>query len=99
MRDAPYPELKATHTMARVGRPFTDYKPPPAAPVWAVIEGYGGFHVLVAAIELGVFDALEAIGPATGEELAGKVGARHRQPHRSRVVASSLPCFSRTCAR
>jgi SAM-dependent methyltransferase len=75
MRDAPYPELKATHTMARVGRPFTDYKPPAAAPVWAVIEGYGGFHVLVAAIELGVFDALEAIGPATGEELAGKVGA------------------------
>jgi SAM-dependent methyltransferase len=74
-RDAPYPELKATHTMARVGRPFTDRKPPPAAPVWAVIEGYGRFHVLVTAIELGVFDTLEAIGPATGEELAGEVGA------------------------
>ena len=32
-RDAPYPELKKTHTVAHVGRPFTDYKPPAAAPV------------------------------------------------------------------
>ena len=29
-RDAPYPELKKTHTMAHVGRPFTDFKPPAA---------------------------------------------------------------------
>ena len=28
MADSPYPELKKTHTMAHVGRPFTDYKPP-----------------------------------------------------------------------
>ena len=53
-RDAPYPELKKTHTMAHVGRPFTDYKPPPAAPVWAAIEGLGRYHVLLAALELGV---------------------------------------------
>ena len=26
-RDAPYPELKKTHTMARSGRPYTDVKP------------------------------------------------------------------------
>ena len=40
-RDAPYPELKKSHTMANQGRPWTDYKPPPAAPVWAAIEGLG----------------------------------------------------------
>ena len=40
MRDAAYPELKTTHTIARTGRPFTDYKPPPAAPVWEVIEAW-----------------------------------------------------------
>ncbi len=73
--DAPYPELKKTHTMARTGRPFTDRKPPAAAPVWAAIEGYGRFHVLVAAIELGVFDAIEAHGPVTGDELAADIGA------------------------
>ncbi len=40
-RDPPYPELKKTHTMAHGGRPWTDHKPPPAAPVWAVIQGLG----------------------------------------------------------
>ena len=45
-RDTPYPELKKTHPMAHVGRPFTDYKPPAAAPVWAVIEVLGRYHVL-----------------------------------------------------
>ena len=39
--DAPYPELKKTHTMARRGRPWRDYKPPPSGPVWAVIQGVG----------------------------------------------------------
>ncbi|MCY3648544.1 MAG: methyltransferase domain-containing protein [Acidimicrobiaceae bacterium] len=74
-RDAPYPELKKTHTMAHVGRPFTDYKPPAAAPVWAVIEGLGRYHVLLAALEIGVFEALDE-GPYTGmtaEELAGRL--------------------------
>jgi SAM-dependent methyltransferase len=74
MRDAAYPELKTTHTIARTGRPFTDYKPPAAAPVWDVIEGYGRFHVLVSALELGVFDALEQLGPSTGSELAEVLG-------------------------
>ncbi|MYB03778.1 MAG: hypothetical protein F4Y13_06195, partial [Acidimicrobiaceae bacterium] len=75
-RDAPYPELKKTHTMAHVGRPFTDYKPPAAAPVWAVIEGLGRYHVLLAALELGVFEALDE-APDTGMtagELAGRLG-------------------------
>lgn len=73
--DSPYPELKKTHSMARKGRPWTDYKPPAAAPVWAVIEGYGRFHVLVSALELGVFDALDRIGPSTADELAAEVNA------------------------
>lgn len=72
--DAPYPELKKTHTMARTGRPWTDRKPPPAAPVWAVIEGYGRFHTLVSALELGVFDALDRTGPATADDLADALG-------------------------
>lgn len=80
-RDAPYPEPKATHTMARTGRPWTDRKPPPAAPIWDVIEGLGRFHVLVSAIELGVFDALETTGAVTVEALATRLGAsvRHLQ--------------------
>jgi hypothetical protein len=63
MADSPYPELKKSHTMARTGRPWTDVKPPPAAPVWRVIQGFADYWVLVAALELGVFDALE---PASG---------------------------------
>lgn len=73
--DAPYPELKATHTAARVGRPFTARKPPAAAPVWAAIEGYGRFHVLVTALELGAFEALDRLGPSTGAALASDLGA------------------------
>lgn len=83
--DAPYPELKKTHTMARTGRPWTDYKPPAAAPVWAVIEGYGRFHVLVSALELGVFDVLDRLGPSTAEalavELAGQLDGDVSAPH------------------
>lgn len=72
--DAPYPELKKTHTIARRGRPWTDYKPPPAAPVWAVIEGYGRYHTLVTALDLGVFDTLDRLGTASGAELADELG-------------------------
>lgn len=75
MADSPYPELKKSHTMARTGRPFADHRPPPAAPVWDVIEGYGRFHVLVSALELGVFDVLDADGASTADDLAGRVGA------------------------
>ena len=74
-RDAPYPELKKTHTMARVGRPFTDVKPPAAAPVWAAIEGLARYHVLVAALELDVFDTLQRLGPSRAEEINVEIGA------------------------
>ncbi len=73
-RDAPYPQLKKTHTMARVGRPYSDVKPPAAAPVWAAIEGLGRYHVLLAAIELDVFDALRDAGPSTSAALAARLG-------------------------
>ncbi|MFT7476698.1 MAG: SAM-dependent methyltransferase [Verrucomicrobiales bacterium] len=74
-RDAPYPELKKTHTMAHKGRPWTDYKPPPAAPVWAAIEGLGRYYILLAALELGVFDTLQRLGPSRAEAVAEAIGA------------------------
>ncbi|HZB42016.1 MAG TPA: class I SAM-dependent methyltransferase [Ilumatobacter sp.] len=73
-RDAPYPELKKSHTMSRTGRPFTDVKPPPAAPVWAAIEGLARYHVLLAAIELRVFDAVLDAEWAESGELAERLG-------------------------
>lgn len=74
-RDAPYPELKKSHIAERVGRPWRDIKPPPAAPVWAVIQGYASYSALVAAVDLGVFDALGAAGPSTAASLAPALGA------------------------
>ena len=68
--DAPYPELKKTHTMARTGRPWRDVKPPPSGPVWAIIQGYGSYFMLVAAVDLGVFDGIERLGPCRVEALA-----------------------------
>ena len=79
-RDPPYPELKKTHTMARTGRPWTDRRPPASAPVWAAIEGLGRYYALVAALELGVFDALAAAdeghdaGQSPGAETAAGQG-------------------------
>ncbi|MDE0196256.1 MAG: class I SAM-dependent methyltransferase [bacterium] len=73
MADSPYPELKKTHTMARLGRPWTDVKPAPSAPVWNVIFGLGAYWMLVGAIELGLFDALWDHGPLRPEELAGRL--------------------------
>ena len=72
MADSPYPELKKTHTMAHTGRPWRDHKPPPSAPVWGVIQGFGSYWALVAAIDLGVFDALDA--PAECDALAEQLG-------------------------
>ena len=91
-RDAPYPELKKSHTMAHTGRPFTDFKPPPAAPVWAAIEGLARYHVLLAAIELGVFDAARDAGSAGADELAGTLGvsAPHLASLLDGVVALGL---------
>ena len=77
-RDSAYPELKTTHTMARTGRPWTDVKPPPAAPVWAAIEGHGRYHILLAALELGVFDTLDEAGATTSEAMATELGVSQR---------------------
>ena len=74
-RDAPYPELKKSHTMAHAGRPWTDYKPPPAAPVWAAIEGLGRYYILLAAIELDVFDTLQRLGPSPVEDISAALDA------------------------
>ncbi|WP_040492580.1 methyltransferase family protein [Ilumatobacter nonamiensis] len=92
MVDSPYPELKKTHTMARVGRPYTDRKPPAAAPVWDVIEGYGRFHALNSALELGVFDVLAEIGPAEAGTLALRldVSPTHLETLLEGVVAMGL---------
>jgi SAM-dependent methyltransferase len=73
-RDAPYPELKKRHTMAHTGRPYTDFKPPASAPVWAAIDGLGRYHLLLAALELDVFDALQTSGPSTAGALAERLG-------------------------
>ena len=70
MADSPYPELKKSHTAAHAGTPWRDHKPPPSATVWSIIQGYGNYWMLVAAIELGVFDALEKAGPSRLDELA-----------------------------
>ena len=93
MADSPYPELKKSHVPERVGRPWTDYKPPPSAPVWAVISGFGSFHVLVAALELGVFDTLAdrganpGIPPAvTAPDLANELGVS--APHLEALLDS-----------
>ncbi|MXZ76918.1 MAG: methyltransferase domain-containing protein [Acidimicrobiia bacterium] len=93
MADSPYPELKKSHVPERVGRPWTDYKPPPSAPVWAVISGFGSFHVLAAALELGVFDALADRGATPGipptvtaEELAEELEAS--SPHLEALLDS-----------
>lgn len=72
-RDAPYPELKKTHTMAHTGRPCTDYKPPPAAPVWAAIEGLGRYYILLAALDLDIFDTLQRLGPSTVDGVAAEL--------------------------
>ena len=88
-RDAPYPQLKRTHTMAHVGRPWTDVKPPPAAPVWAAIEGFGRYHVLRAALDLDLFDTLRDLGPSTAAHVATRlaVSAPHLRTLLDSVVA------------
>ena len=56
--------------MAHAGRPWRDFKPPPAANVWAVIQAGNTYWMLVAAIDLGIFDALEEHGKQTAQALA-----------------------------
>ena len=72
-RDAPYPQLKQTHTMAHAGRPWTDFKPPAAAPVWAAIDGFARYSVLCAALELDVFDTLRDLGSASAGAIADRL--------------------------
>lgn len=74
-RDAPYPELKKTHTPAHKGTPWRDYKPPASGPVWNVIQGFGNYWLLVAAIDLDVFDTLAKLGPTPVEPIAAAIGA------------------------
>lgn len=78
--------------MAHAGRPWTDYKPPPAAPVWAAIEGLGRYYVLLAAIELDVFDTLQQTGPAEIDQLstAMKAPVDHLRSLLDGVVALGL---------
>lgn len=85
-RDAPYPELKTSHTMAHVGRPWTDYKPPPAAPVWNVIQGLGSYYVLLAALELDVFDTMGELGPCSVDGLATRLSVS--EPHLGSLLDS-----------
>jgi SAM-dependent methyltransferase len=73
--ESPYPELKKTHIPERVGRPWRANRPPPAAPVWTVIQGFASYWLLVAAVELGAFDALARLGPVSIDGLADELGA------------------------
>jgi SAM-dependent methyltransferase len=88
-RDAPYPQLKKTHTMAHSGRPWTDFRPPAAAPVWAAIEGFGRYYVLRAALELDLFDTLGELGPSSVETVATRlsVSAPHVRALLDSIVA------------
>ncbi len=67
--------------MARMGRPWRDHKPPPAGPVWAVIQAHNSYWMLVAAIELGIFDVLEEKGRLGADALAAhlQVSTTHLQ--------------------
>ena len=78
--------------MAHTGRPWTDFKPPPSAPVWAAVEGLGRYYILLAAIELDVFDALQRMGPSSAEDVAADVGAsvEHLRSLLDGVVALEL---------
>ena len=91
-RDAPYPELKGrTRWPTRVARGRIS-KPPPSAPVWAAVEGLGRYYILLAAIELDVFDALQRMGPSSAEDVAADVGAsvEHLRSLLDGVVALEL---------
>lgn len=88
--DSPFPELKKTHTMARQGRPWRDRKPPPSAPVWAVIQGFGAYWALVAAVDLGLFDAVERLAPCAVEPLAQELGVS--AAHLARLADAMVTC-------
>lgn len=78
--------------MAHVGRPWTDYKPPASAPVWAAIEGLGRYYILVAALELDLFDSIQKLGPSTVEQLSQELSlpTAHLRSLLDSVVALEL---------
>ena len=73
MADSPYPELKKTHTAAHQGTPWRDHKPPPSSTIWGIIQGFGNYWLLVAALDLGVFDAIGGRRSVTAGELAAEL--------------------------
>ena len=73
MADSPYPELKKSHSAAHRGTPWRDHKPPPSSTVWSIIQGFGNYWMLVAALELGVFDAIGVARSVTVDELAAEL--------------------------
>ncbi len=62
--------------MAHAGRPWRDYKPPPSGPVWAIIQSINSYWALVAAIDLGVFDALKKRGSCEIKLIAEDLNVR-----------------------
>ena len=90
MADSPYPELKKTHSMARRGRPWRDVKPPPAGPVWGIVQGFGSYWTLVAAVQLGLFDAIGSAGKVTADRLADDLSL---SPVHLRHVLDALVTF------
>ncbi|CAB4362386.1 MAG: methyltransferase domain-containing protein [Actinobacteria bacterium] len=88
--DSPFPELKKRHTMARAGRPWRDFKPPPSGPVWGIVQGFGSYWTLVAAIDLGIFDGVERLNKCTVAQLAGVLSVS--EPH-LRHVCDALVTF------
>src|SRR3954452_22637491 len=71
------PELTRSFSMAHVARPWRAPQRPPSAPVWARIQGFGSYWALVAAVELGVFDALQS-QPRSAAEISAAIGASPR---------------------
>lgn len=74
MADSPYPELKKTHTAAHNGTPWRDFKPPPAATIWGLIQGYGNYWLLNAGLELGIFDSIGVGRKVAAGDLASELG-------------------------
>ena len=59
--------------MARTGRPWRDHKPVPSGPVWQAVQGRNTYWALVAAIDLGVFDAIGLDEQVSAVDLANRM--------------------------
>ena len=89
--------VKETHTAAHLGTPWRDRKPPPSAPVWSIIQGYGNFFILVAAIELDVFNAIATSGPTTARALGETL--RVSEPHLGSLLDGLVALGLLDCVR